>query len=159
MNMKNDKLTVPCILGFYCAENQLINELKLLCSLKLVHNNSVLSESINNPQLKEYFGRRDKRTLKKHLNSLIKLNWVGYDEKTRLIHVRGWQRILSDLKKNKNIKIEESDKTKKKPKKKFKNRSYKYVEFQTNYFKDFDAFLLSIVVDKLVKGFKHYLKE
>lgn len=132
--MRNPRLFVPCNLVLYCAENKKINELKLLISLKFLHNDYLKREKLDIKVLSKCFGKGDTRTINKYINSLIKLNWLGYDRNTDAILIRGWNRILSDL----------------------RLTNKKWVLTVPPHLNCFNAYLLSVVIELKVKSFKFF---
>lgn len=82
-------LSIPIELCSFVLQNRIVNQfrsyvfLKSICSGKLPYDNKRLSTLLN----------ISGKTLDKHLQKLRKLNWVGYNPKSNIIFIRGFDKI------------------------------------------------------------------
>lgn len=83
-------LSVPISLIKYSLERNLAKELRVLLYLKL---NTPGKIRLNEIALMKELGIRDKRTLRKLINSLRKNDLLGIDVKAGVIFIRSYQRI------------------------------------------------------------------
>jgi len=83
------KTSIPIDVCKYVLRHRLVNQfrtylmLKSMCDSKLKHDHERLSKEL----------AISSKTLSKHLKELIKLNWIGFDSKSKMLFIRGFDRI------------------------------------------------------------------
>lgn len=90
-------LNIPLEASQLAIKNDLLSELKVFLSLKFqAGDGQIRSSEIDYSVLSELSGFKDKRTIEKHINTLLDLNWIGKDDTWTFI--RSFERIRSNLK-------------------------------------------------------------
>lgn len=84
-------LYIPLELIEYSAQNKLVKPLKALLALKFAYNGQVRLSDVDYRVIGSIAGFKDIRTVKKHIRSLLDLNWCGTDN--QWLFIRGFERI------------------------------------------------------------------
>ncbi|MEI7725324.1 MAG: hypothetical protein WCK09_09485 [Bacteroidota bacterium] len=83
------KTAIPLEICVFVLQNRLVKPfktylmMKSICPGKLHYNKSELAQKLN----------ISGKTLEKHLGQLIKLNWIGWDPKSKMVFIRGFDKI------------------------------------------------------------------
>ena len=83
------KIAIPVEVSVFILQNRLVNpfrtylNLKNMCDGKMKCDSMKLSKDLN----------LSGKTLEKHLKVLIQLNWIGFDAKSKMLFIRGFDRI------------------------------------------------------------------
>lgn len=89
-------LNVPLEASQIAIKQGLLNELRVYLSLKFqADNGQIRTSNIDYDRLSELSGFQDKRTIEKHLETLLSLNWIGKDN--RWTFIRSFERIRKTL--------------------------------------------------------------
>jgi hypothetical protein len=94
----NQKLLVPIELLEFVYENKLFKSLTIFLLLKIYIGDKVCSNSEVFPFIKENFKMKDSkdRTFNKHFQRLLEMNWIGYNKKNKIYHIRSFK-FLKEL--------------------------------------------------------------
>lgn len=127
---------IPVSLALYAEKENLIEELKFYIGLKLICSGKIKADNKRFKALKLFLGIGSKTTVIKRLNALKKFNWIGFNPKSGCYFIRGYKRVCSDL----NI------------------PSKTCVEFDSENFKDFRAYVFAAVVGQRIKAMEYAKK-
>lgn len=130
-----DKVTwIPLSLATFAEQHDLIEELRLYISLKLSCSGNIKGKK---KLFKPKHSIRSHHTLKKRLERLKKLNWVGHDSNNDIFFIRSNERVCTDM-----------------------NLSAKtHVEFELKYFEYFRVFVFAAIVGKKIKSMEYAKKK
>ena len=90
---QSEKLQIPVQIANHVVKNNLQKPFAIYLYLKFNSSGKIHEESDTFTSIKKELKIKDNRTYKKHFQSLIDINWVGYNEKSGYYHVRGFDRI------------------------------------------------------------------
>lgn len=91
--LKNNKILLPVEQAAFAYRNGLIKGLAIYLYLKFYTDGKVKSDSPIFTQLRNDLRLKDNRTFKLHIDSLIKLNWIGYDPSSGMYFIRNTKYI------------------------------------------------------------------
>jgi hypothetical protein len=80
----------------YCYKNSRTKELRLFTYLKIESDGKFKLNNEN--KILADLGIRDKRTLRKQINSLVRMNFIGWDRENDVLHIRGFERAQLETK-------------------------------------------------------------
>ena len=89
----NDILLVPIDLCFYAVQNRCIRMVQVYVHLKSISSGKVRLDNSELKKIVKELGIRSTKTLKKWLEELITLNWVGHNRKSGVYFIRGFENI------------------------------------------------------------------
>jgi len=120
----NDRLLPPVELCAYALQTRQVNEFKVYVYLKVICSGKLHEDDVRFQEAWRHLFK-SKKTFKKHLQTLLRLNWVGYNPNSGIYFIRGYDflRLKHSLTKSKTG-----------------------VEFNTDYFKNFRQFLSGAVI-------------
>ena len=87
-------LNLPLELSQDIARQNLIKPYKVYLAFKFVHSGQVRKSDIDIQQIGDIAGFKDQRTVKAHLNTAIRLNWIGED--SQWLFIRSFDRLRKD---------------------------------------------------------------
>ena len=134
--VKNDKVQIPLELISYVLENKLVTAFKVYMYLKCSTSGKIHQNDAIISQMGLFLDIKDRRTLRKHLEVLMALNWVGYNQESGYYFIRS----ISSLRKQLGIKKRNA---------------------ATFHFKDlnnFHAFLAGSLISGAINSQKYYWK-
>jgi hypothetical protein len=88
-NKKLKKLTIPIQLLEQAQREGMMSALKVFIGAKMFSSRNIVDNSNEFKSLCVSVGLQ-RRTVLKHFDHLIEINWVGYDIKTKKYHIRPW---------------------------------------------------------------------
>ena len=83
------QLTIPVQLIEHAIKQAIQPEFKVFLGAKMVSPGNITDKSIEFNNLCALVGFQ-RRTVLKHLDHLVRLNWVGYDRKVKRYYIRSW---------------------------------------------------------------------
>jgi len=89
MIVVNDKVQIPVQLLEYVQENKLVKAFAVFMYLKCMSGGKMRNTQDAFIAMPEVIGIKDTRTINKHLKTLLKLNWIGFNTATDDYFVRG----------------------------------------------------------------------
>lgn len=87
-------LTIPVQLLEYAVKQAIQPELKVFLGAKMVSPGYITDKSKEFTNLCDFTGLQ-RRTVLKHLDHLVRLKWVGYDQKAKRYYIRSWACLRS----------------------------------------------------------------
>lgn len=89
-------LLIPLKLMEYCYKNSLTKELRLFTYFKIESDGKFKLN--NEKKILADLGIRNKRTLREQINSLVRMNFVGWDKEYDVLHIRSFERAQLETK-------------------------------------------------------------
>jgi hypothetical protein len=89
MKVVNERVQVPVQLLSYVQEHKLVKPLSVYMYLKCMSSGKLHKSDSVFLNMPKVLGVRDKRTLNKHLATLLDLNWIGFNSQTGNYFTRG----------------------------------------------------------------------
>lgn len=100
---------IPVSLASMCFKNKLVNTLKTLVAIKQSFPVGYFAGSHENISTICKLADFDKRTVMKHINKLVSLNFLGYDKNKNLYYLRSWKYFKDNGYDGATFKISEED--------------------------------------------------
>jgi hypothetical protein len=131
---RHTKLQVPVELSRYAYQRDLVSPLSIYLYLKLFSDGKLHQSSPVFKHVRTDLRLKDNRTYKKHLSKLMELGWIGYNIKSGIYFIRGFDHLR--LVHN------------------FRMRSASH--FSLEDVKKLRAYLVGVILSKMVMGQKFY---
>lgn len=93
MQIKHRKLTIPIDILEFALQNKLLKATAIYIFLKFYSDGKVHQNSPVFDLLKTTLNIKDQRTLAKHINSLLHLNWMGFNETSGNYFIRSFESL------------------------------------------------------------------
>ena len=91
--MKSEVLNIPIEVMTYVFVKDIRKPFRLFLYLKAVSSGMLHKDSEEFQQAMDILDIRDVRTFRKYISALLNENWIGYDDKTGIYFIRGFQFI------------------------------------------------------------------
>jgi len=97
-SLRRTEIKIPVELCFYVLREKLLPTFKIYILLKMTCSGKDRITGFEKEVYSEYCGYNTIRGFENHLRKLTQLNWIGFNRKSKIYHIRGFEFIQKQLK-------------------------------------------------------------
>jgi len=91
--LKRSEIKIPVELCFYVLSEKLLPSFKIYILLKMTCSGKQILTMYDKEIYSEYSGYTCIKSFDNHIGKLIRVNWIGYNRKSKIYHIRGFEFI------------------------------------------------------------------